>query len=70
MKKNKSKNRDSLEKYYNSSPDLTDFAVASAMDCTGFIPSDSGGPGALEAYLLMRDYRAKLENDYPANNKE
>lgn len=68
MKKDKS--RDSLDKYYNSRPDLTDFAVASAMDCTGLIPSDASSPGALEAYLLMRDYRAKLESDYPEESKE
>ncbi len=55
------KNRDSLDKYYNTHPDLTDFAVVSAMDCTGFIPSDATNSDALEAYLLMKKYRADLE---------
>ena len=65
MKKNRkeNKNRDFMDKYYNSRPDLTDFAVISATDCTGFIPSDASNPGALEAYLLMKKYRADPGND-------
>lgn len=62
----KHKNRDSMDKYYNQRPDLTDFAVVSAMDCTGFIPSDAANPSALEAYLLMKKYRA----DLGSNNSE
>ena len=62
----KNKNRDVKDKYYNQHPDLTDFAVVSAMDCTGFIPSDAANPSALEAYLLMKKYRADLGN----NNSE